>query len=345
MEEVVLQTKWGTLVALYLFLGGLAAGTLCVSAVLGLKWKEKFEKTVVFGAWAGTLFLIIGVLFLVAETSMPFRAMMLWQSFTNFSSWMTIGAWLLVLGIATAAIYAIAATVTMRGGKEFWGSLQKILSILIIPISVFIALYTGILLGVLEAHPLWNTWLLPLLFTVSALDTGVALVLGFMIVHEPTRRKIFTKSPDKKPEENDSTNDVDSSTNTSSFDSKTDVETVAKVTNLLEKATIVLVVCELIVLTIFLVMVSGASEVGAISVGLMISGPLAVPFWLLFVACGLVVPLGISVFVVVKHGIAEQQKTLASLAGVALCMAGGCTLRFLILLAGLPVHAGIAGIG
>ena len=39
-----------------------------------------------------------------------------------------------------------------------------------------VAAYTGILLMSAPGVPLWNTLLLPCLFTVSALDTGVALV-------------------------------------------------------------------------------------------------------------------------------------------------------------------------
>ncbi len=41
-----------------------------------------------------------------------------------------------------------------------------------------IMLYTGLLLGLLKAVPFWNTPALPLLFVLSALSTGVAIVLA-----------------------------------------------------------------------------------------------------------------------------------------------------------------------
>ena len=39
-----------------------------------------------------------------------------------------------------------------------------------------IAAYTGFLLGVIPSYPLWNNAVLPILFVVSALSAGLALV-------------------------------------------------------------------------------------------------------------------------------------------------------------------------
>ena len=41
-------------------------------------------------------------------------------------------------------------------------------------LAISIALYTGLLLGVVHGVPLWNTSILPMLFFVSALSTGLA---------------------------------------------------------------------------------------------------------------------------------------------------------------------------
>jgi formate-dependent nitrite reductase membrane component NrfD len=349
MEEVVLQTHWGILVALYLFLGGLAAGTLCVSALVSLKAKDRFKKTVRFGAWAGTILLIVGVLCLVAETSMPLKAVMVWQSFVNPTSWMTIGAWLLVAGTVIAGLFALTSTEWLTSRLKFLKKLQSGLAVLVIPVSFGIALYTGILLAVLVSHPLWHTWLLPVLFTVSALDTGVALVLGFASLREP-------RSKDAK--------DLD------------------RFKIVLEKSTVVLVVLELLVLAAYLVTVAMAGGVAATSVRLLIAGALSPYFWLLLVVCGLAVPLAVSILSIRGHSFADKAKSSPSptdeaegspspssaektgdapspaptaktegspaqserlkvalpLVGVVLCLVGGCTLRFLVLLAGLPVH-------
>ena len=55
-------------------------------------------------------------------------------------------------------------------------SLRKGFAIAGIALGVFVAVYTGMLLMTAEGVPLWDTPLLPCLFTVSAFDTGVALV-------------------------------------------------------------------------------------------------------------------------------------------------------------------------
>lgn len=294
MEEVMLQTQWGWQIALYLFLGGLGAGTLLVAGIVNIKRGEAMKKPVRFGAWAGTLCLIVGVLLLVTEVSMPLRALLLWQSFSHLGSWMAIGAWLLVVGIAGAGIWALTLSI-----KAF-AKAARPLSFVAIVLGVCIAAYTGILLCVLEAHPLWNTLLLPLLFTVSAIDTGVALLVLFAGV----RMK--------------------------------GVEEAKPVLAVLERSTLVLVAAEAVVLVAMLVLVGTGSDVGALSVGLLVSGQLAPWFWVAFVLLGLVVPLVITLAV---PRMADGKGAGLTLPGAVCVLVGGCALRFLILLAGLPVWA------
>ena len=180
------QHAWGLLVAIYLFLGGLSAGAILTSCILELFAGGRFKTTINIGAWIGVVALGLGLLSLVAETGQPFRAIVLFNSFVNFSSWMTIGAWLLFFALMVFGLFAILKTewLTVRL-SNIWKPLKKIapiavriLAVIGIPVSLGVAIYTGILLGVLEFIPLWNTWLLPLLFTVSAIDTGMAAVSG-----------------------------------------------------------------------------------------------------------------------------------------------------------------------
>jgi formate-dependent nitrite reductase membrane component NrfD len=332
MGEIVLQTHWGPLVAIYLFFGGLAAGAICVSAIINLKYKDTFQKTVRFGAWAGVFLLIVGVLCLVAETRMPLRSMQVWKSFVNPTSWMTIGAWLLVVGIVIAGLYALANTKAITDKLKFLKGAAKGLAVIAIPVSVGIAAYTGILLAVLIAHPLWNTWLLPLLFTVSAMDTGVALILGFAMLRE----KKVDKTAEKPVE---ATEAVSVKAGQKPVAATAPANgALANLKSLLEKTTIGLVVVEIIVLAAYLVSVAAGGDVGATSVHLLVSGSLSPYFWTLFVVCGLVAPLAVSVVLTVKHAFAAKG-SLLPLLGAALCLVGGCALRFLVLLAGLPVYA------
>ncbi len=310
MEQVMLQTQWGWPIALYLFLGGLGAGTLLVTALIDLKFKA-LAKTVKWGAWAGVACLAVGTLLLLIDVTMPFRAIVLWQSFSNLGSWMAIGAWLLGIGIVLGGIWALASTFEKLAG------LRKPFRIIVMVLGVCIAAYTGILLSVLAAHPLWNTPLLPVLFLVSAVDTGVALTVIISAVFDkadPARETVIT---------------------------------------LLEKATVVLIAVEAVVLIALLALVATGSETGAASVGILTTGALAVPFWVLFVVVGLLVPAVVA-FMAGKgakkdaaavapaegeEAAAEAPKKKAPLGliGATCCLIGGCALRFLILMAGIPV--------
>jgi len=300
MDNVMLQTAWGWQIALYLFLGGLAAGTLFVSALLDIRRKDAFKRTSRFGAWAAAIFLIVGVLLLLTELTMPLRGLLMWQSFSNLGSWMALGAWFLFVGIVLTVLYAASLTDKLVDKLAWLAKLRKPLSYALLVVSVLIALYTGILLAVLASHPLWNTPLLPVLFTVSALDTGVALVVIYLALKE-------------------------------------EGEEVEEVRAKLEKATLVLVAVEAVVLVALLLTVSGATEIGALSVALLVNGTLAVEFWLLFVVLGLVCP-AIVAFLALKNKLDGERGKRISLAGSALCLVGGCALRFLVLLAGLPIY-------
>ena len=187
-----LQTTWNPLVAIYLFLGGLGAGAGCTVALIALSTGERFKRTVRFGTWASAIILALGATVLLVDVGKPFRAMFMFNSFVNFSSWMTIGAWLLLTAVVVNGLAALFWTDVVLGWLgRLWKPLSEkrvlwrtILAIVAIPISLAVAIYTGILLGVLPFRPLWHSWLLPVLFTVSAMDTGVALVTGFSFLRE-----------------------------------------------------------------------------------------------------------------------------------------------------------------
>ncbi len=189
---VELQTTWSWLPAIYLFLGGLGAGAFLTASVLRLAKPGRFKKTVTGGVWTAVAALAIGLLALVSEVEKPFQAMILFKSFVNGSSWMTVGAWLLLVTFVVFVLSALFTTDKLADwlvsackplGRARAG-INKALAVVGIPLALAVAVYTGVLLSAAPAIPLWGTWLLPALFTVSALDTGVAAVSVFAAVLE-----------------------------------------------------------------------------------------------------------------------------------------------------------------
>ncbi len=137
--------------------------------------------------------------------------------------------------------------------------------------GAFVAVYTGMLLMSAGGVPLWNTPLLPALFTVSAFDTGVALVEIVAVL----------------------------------LSKKDALRLKARV--IMERAVVVLVLVECVVMAAFLASMLGADgqtamgATAASSAALLVSGGLAACFWGMVVVCGLVLPLVMAAAGLVLH--------------------------------------------
>lgn len=311
----MLQTVWGWQPALYLFLGGMGAGAFVMAAILYLIDKTKHKHAICLSMWGSTLSLGIGLLLLLSELISPLRGMLMWQSFSHFTTWMTYGAWAAFFALAVFGISSLLATPAIDSAlRRAWkyyaargDSLRRGFAIAGIPLGIFVAVYTGMLLMTAGGVPLWNTPLLPCLFTVSALDTGVALVEVCCVVSS----KVEPLAP--------------------------------KAGALMEKIVVTLVVLECIVLAVFLGLTTSADTSTAMGAAaaqsgdMLVSGILAPYFWGMVVVCGLVAPLIAAVAGLAMHG-GKAGKPIMFIGAVG-ALIGGCELRFLILAAG--VHADV----
>ncbi len=308
-----LQFVWGWQPALYLFLGGMGAGAFVAAMVVWFREGEKAHRTVVVSVLAAVVCLIAGLLLLLSELISPLRGMMMWQSFSNFTSWMTFGAWIVFAAVVVFLLQALCLGAlsgkiigkVWKGFGDVAPKLGRVLAVIGVVLGVCVAAYTGILLMSAPGVPLWNTPLIPCLFTVSALDTGVALVEIVAFV--------FHKKDEIGP----------------------------KTSRILQVSVIALVVLELVVLALLLTAMLGSpveeghvAAVSAQSAQILTQGALAPLFWGLVVAVGLALPLVASALSVVGKGKAVHAVGLVGAAGA---LVGGCALRFLIVMAG--IHA------
>ena len=310
-----LQSVWGWQPALYLFLGGMGAGAFVVAALLYFLDRQSNRKTICIASWAATACLVAGLLLLLSELTNPLRGMLLWQSFSNGTSWMTFGAWVVFAAVIVFGLMAVLSTEQWvkpvskkwKGYPKARNRMRSVLAVVGIALGLCVAMYTGILLMSVPGVPLWNTLLLPCLFTVSALDTGAALV---EIVAVAPKRAVLSN----------------------------------KTHRLLEASVVVLVVLEVAVLAAFLATMQGSDlttatgATAAASVRLLAQGMLAPFFWLLVGACGLGIPLAMAIAGMVLRKRRKSGRTVM-LVGAAGALVGGCALRFLVLMAGL--HADV----
>ena len=178
------QTAWQGLLPLYLFLGGLGGSTLALAAWLDVLAPKRYRRTVRPCAWSALLFLILGVIILLADTGTPFRALLLWNSFSNPTSWLTIGAWTLAAALCgNLALSLVASCCAPRRSI-----LRSILRVACIIVGAATCIYTGVLLMASSAIVSWSTALVPALFALSSFNSGTAFVSCIYRLREKAKR-------------------------------------------------------------------------------------------------------------------------------------------------------------
>ena len=176
LYNVFPQETFGTLIAIYFYLTGLSAGSFVLSTLAYVFGMEKFKPIGKIGVVLATLFLIMAPLALLIHVGQPFKA---WHLFVhlNVTSPITWGSFLLTLYPVNALIY---------GWFMFKGNQKKtrLFGTIGIPLAVFVHGYTGFILALGKARALWNTALMPFLFLVSAMVSGIALMILIAIIKD-----------------------------------------------------------------------------------------------------------------------------------------------------------------
>lgn len=170
------QTTWGWAVAGYLFLAGLGGGVFLFSFIFDLL--DMYEPVTRIGSLVGPLLVLLGTFFLLLDLGSANKAYKLFITPSTFgASWLTKGAWILTAFIVFGLLYslpAFPAFAWLPWNPESNSGLG--IGITAAILAVLVVAYPGFLLGVAKGIPFWNTSTLPLLFFVSGLDTGIALL-------------------------------------------------------------------------------------------------------------------------------------------------------------------------
>jgi tetrathionate reductase subunit C len=159
----------GTLIAFYFYLTGLSAGSFVISVISTIGGKTEYRPIGKIGAWLAPLLLILAPFNLIVDLEQPFR---FWHLFyyLNFTSPITYGTFLLTLYPINCLIYLFFL---LKGDEK----LSKLFGIIGIPLAVAVHGYTGFILALGKGRALWSTALMPTLFLVSAMVSGIALVI------------------------------------------------------------------------------------------------------------------------------------------------------------------------
>lgn len=167
------QSKWGWLVAAYLFLAGLGAGAYVVGVVaghLGADWSGIAK----VGVCLGFPCVAVGCLFLILDLGAP---MNFWRAaFRPNTSWIARGTIIISIFMILAFIHVVFWLWPSNVLAESTGA-RNCIGVVGVIFALGTMIYTGILLAASRPIAFWSTAMLPLLFLVSALSTGTMAVV------------------------------------------------------------------------------------------------------------------------------------------------------------------------
>ena len=284
---------WSGIIACYLFLAGLGGGAFITAAFIRWRHPEAVRMRV-YGHIIAPVTVIVGLFLLMFDATAglhnPLRFALLLSNFGSVMTW----------GVVFLGLFTIIALI-VAGLDIFHKRVPVALEIAGSVLGVCVAVYTGCLLGVCKTFPLWNNALLPILFLVSAVSTGMASVLVTAIVRHPEE---FNR------------------------------------VGVLKKFHFCLPIIELVLVASLCFITAQTNPAGYASIMSLVAGEWALWFWIGLVAIGLVLPTVLETWLLFfsPKEFEESRKahwiSFFSDAGV---LVGGFVLRLLILLAALPI--------
>jgi formate-dependent nitrite reductase membrane component NrfD len=185
--------EWGLLIVNYLFLGGLSAGLLFISALatyLQRNDEPSYSRIARLGALMAPWPVMVGCLLLIFDLGHWYRFYKLFLHL-RWVSPMSLGSWLLVAFSLVSMLYGYAWLNTTERDRLFSALPRRVgflraldrdlsgwrrsLAAIGFPIALGVGIYTGVLLGAVQSRPFWNTNLVAQLFLFSALSSSCGL--------------------------------------------------------------------------------------------------------------------------------------------------------------------------
>jgi len=199
---------WHWPISLYLFLGGLSAGILFFAALFYLMGKDnEYPTAVKVASIIPPIALSLGLLALVYDLT---HKLYTWQLYTTFriESPMSWGAWVLLIVTPLSFLWTFSyyrdvypkleEKLQVFNRFKFLNTVEKFvienrkyMAYALIPLTLVLGVYTGILLSAFNARPLWNNAILGPLFLTSGLSTGAAAII--LLSKKAAEKHLFGK--------------------------------------------------------------------------------------------------------------------------------------------------------
>jgi len=291
------ELTWALMIVIYLFTAGLSAGSMITSNLAFLYGGKDFERVSRFGAYISPFPISLGLGVLLLDLGSPFNFYRLFMTL-EVRSPMSYGSWAILLFTVLSVLYLylwLPEKYQLVGHLKSSEKLKIVLSKFMPILSVGVASYTGLLLNA-AVRPLWNAPLLPVLFLVSALSTGVASVI-----------LLSSLSPWQRARH--------------------------KELHALTKADAVLIILECLIILVMIVMGILNSDSESMAFGSLLYGQYAGMFWFFIVGLGLMLPLSLELLEL-KDKIPVKWALSVTISSSLLVLFGGFFVRYIITYAG-----------
>ncbi len=202
------EIQWSLLIVLYPFITGLVAGAFVVSSLYHVFNIKSLKPVASFSLVMALSFMVVAPLPLVAHLGRPERGILIFLT-PHFTSAMAgfgyiwlfyfllllVETWLVfrpdIVHYARTAtgfkglIYRLLTLGMNRMTREdhhFRERAIKVLAAVSIPSAALLHGYVGFLFGAIKANPWWSTPLMPVIFLLSAIVSGIALLILMYVV-------------------------------------------------------------------------------------------------------------------------------------------------------------------
>jgi Ni/Fe-hydrogenase subunit HybB-like protein len=175
---------WGAWVAFYIYFVGLSAGAFLLSSLIYVFGMVRFEKVGKMALLTALVSMIVALAFIGLDLGRVDRAL---STILHFN-WMSPLAWEVRFYAVYIALLAAELWLAVRGREQDHRWL-RILGTIGIPIAIFgVHGGTGTIFAVVKARGVWFGPMFPIVFILSALVSGTALLTLFYVVRQVARR-------------------------------------------------------------------------------------------------------------------------------------------------------------
>jgi Ni/Fe-hydrogenase subunit HybB-like protein len=209
------EIQWSILIVLYPFITGLVAGAFVVSSLYHVFNVKALKPVASMSLLVALAFLLVAPLALQAHLGHPERGFQIFLTPNPTSAMAGFGyIWLFYLILVTVEVWLVFRPDIVHYARTAGGikglicrfatlgvmeiteedrkldeRVIKILAGVGIPSAAMLHGYVGFLFGAIKANPWWSTPLMPVIFLLSAIVSGMALLIVMYIVVSKLRGK------------------------------------------------------------------------------------------------------------------------------------------------------------